>query len=407
MSNNSACLDPGQLAYQPSREGPNGSSGSLVTRYGAAAMEDGYVAIPQVVLHYRRAMGITPGEWDYLCEIFRYWRSSCDPYPSVETLAAGLACDPSTIRRYRLSLEDKGLLRVYRDENHNHYDLSKLIAAAVTLAQAEQCTPAAPCKAAPATRAKPHAKEEDLVKEDQDFDKTPTPRTAIEPVYAEESVNARTSQPGSTAPLLSPTLEVTEKNVLAATLGPISAEFGDDSPASSVTRALHMRAELRVSLERFLEAVTQAARRVRETAPTFSIIGPSGKPQGIHYFFGVLKRELRGGNARAQRQRPESRQQVRADYWANQPAPAPIQEAHPIWRAVLENLQPVITPANFQMWFACTRVLAQEGMVLRVAVPTPLVKTWLEKRLCSRVSEALRHVGHGDVRVEYVVDAAA
>ena len=112
---------------------PERSANTLTNRYGVAALEDGYVAIPQVVLHYRRALGITPGEWDYLCEIFSYWRSDTDPYPGVEALAAGLECDPSTIRRYRLALEEKGLLRVYRAGNHNHYDLAPLITAAVNL----------------------------------------------------------------------------------------------------------------------------------------------------------------------------------------------------------------------------------------------------------------------------------
>jgi len=72
-----------------------------------------------------------------------------------------------------------------------------------------------------------------------------------------------------------------------------------------------------------------------------------------------------------------------------------------------------MTSENFNAWLASTRVVHQEGEVLRVAVPAPFHKTWLEQKLHGKVTGALqkiddRTLGVGRVgRVEYVVDAAA
>jgi len=103
----------------------------LVARYGAAALDDGYVAIPRVVIRRRHALGVTAAEWDYLCEVWSYWRADRLPGPSVEDLARGLGVDQSTVRRHRASLEHKGLLRVVAHGPYNRYDLRPLIDAAV------------------------------------------------------------------------------------------------------------------------------------------------------------------------------------------------------------------------------------------------------------------------------------
>jgi len=61
---------------------------------------------------------------------------------------------------------------------------------------------------------------------------------------------------------------------------------------------------------------------------------------------------------------------------------------------------------------ASTRAVGQEGEVLRVAVPTPFNKTWLEQKLHGKVTGALHKIDDtlaiGRVgRVAYVVDPAA
>ncbi|HKO24214.1 MAG TPA: helix-turn-helix domain-containing protein, partial [Chloroflexota bacterium] len=135
----------------------------LVARYGAAALDGGYTAIPRVVIRHRRSLGITSAEWDYICELWSYWQSTAGPCPGVAALAAGLGVDQSTIRRHRASLEQKGLLRVTTEGAHNCYDLTPLIDAAVGLdrLQRDQSTTApGPRILSEAERAELHAEEE-------------------------------------------------------------------------------------------------------------------------------------------------------------------------------------------------------------------------------------------------------
>jgi len=93
--------------------------------------------------------------------------------------------------------------------------------------------------------------------------------------------------------------------------------------------------------------------------------------------------------------------------------PLPIVEEHPVWRAVLDDLAQVMTGENFNAWLATTRVVHQEGEVLRVAVPAAFNKIWLEQKLHGKVLGALHTIndaalGAGRVeRVEYVVEVAA
>ena len=84
-----------------------------------------------------------------------------------------------------------------------------------------------------------------------------------------------------------------------------------------------------------------------------------------------------------------------------------IIETNVVWRAVLEELRLVMTPENYNTWLAPTRVLAQDGDLLRVAVPCQFNKDWLEAKLHGRVMNTLARVGHEGMRVEYVVEASA
>ena len=405
MEHDTALPDPGQSPIGSTAP----SAGGLVARFGAAALCDGYTAIPNVVLRHRRALGITPGEWDYLCELFGYWRAAGDPYPGVDTLAAGLGVDASTIRRHRLSLEGKGLLRVYRAGGHNRYDLSPLIAASIGLAR-QDCTAVPPCSPAHSDRAILHGEEENL-EDIYDYDKTPHPReSSMNDRPATDSVAAGLSMrdhPSCAATLSRET--PSEEEILADTLAAIGAELGDDTPASSLTRALNIQRAQAVGTGRFLEAVEHAARRVRDRGPAFRILGADGRPNGMHYFFGVLRRQLRGASTdeRDRGRRQHAPPQGVAAAWAARPQPVPVAETHPVWRAALEELRQILTAGNFDTYLARSRVVAEDGAVLCVAVPDRFAKGWLECKLAQRVADALRQVGRSEVRVEYVVEGAA
>ena len=113
-----------------------------------------------------------------------------------------------------------------------------------------------------------------------------------------------------------------------------------------------------------------------------------------------------------QRRRESRRGEPVGNYAAGSDTPArlPITEKHPVLRAALNELAQVLPVENFNVWLASTRVMGQEGEVLRVAVPAAFNKTWLEQKLHGKAMGALHTIDYNALcveRVEYAVDAAA
>ena len=226
-----------------------------------------------------------------------------------------------------------------------------------------------------------------------------------------------------------------DDQALAAEIAALGDELGDDAPRSSLGRARNLRRDAGVSLDRFLRLLDEAAARTHDRQESIVKRRRDGQaPNGMPYLFAVLQDLLhpapprtRTGSPDADRRRsdPSGRRRRRADShshgkasgsyaaWSDSPAPLPIVEEHPVWRAVLDELAQVMTSENYNTWLATTRALDQEGELLRVAVPAPFNKTWLEQKLHGKVTGALQKIdddtlGVGRVgRVEYVVDPAA
>jgi hypothetical protein len=222
--------------------------------------------------------------------------------------------------------------------------------------------------------------------------------------------------------------------LLVAEITALSAELGDDAPRSSLGRARNLCHDAGMSLGRFLPLLDEAAARTRDRQASIVKRRRDGQaPNGMPYLFAVLQdllhpvpaktRMVDVGLDRQRDERPGRRRRRRADgrgepagsyaAWSDSPPPLPIVEEHPVWRAVLAELAQVMTSENFNAWLATTRALDQDGGVLRVAVPTPFNKTWLEHKLAGRVAAALHKIDGdtlGDTRVArvaYVVAAAA
>jgi hypothetical protein len=222
---------------------------------------------------------------------------------------------------------------------------------------------------------------------------------------------------------------------LAQEIAALSAELGDDAPRSSLSRARNLHRDASVSLDRFLRLLDEAAARTRDRqASIVKRRRDDQAPNGMPYLFAVLTdllhpapprmanvgpapdRRRSGPSGRRRRQREGSRGEPAGSYaaWSDSPAPLPIVEEHPVWRAVLDDLAQVMTSENFNAWLASTRALDQDGEVLlRIAVPAAFNKVWLEQKLHGKVMAALQKIdndalGAGRVgRVEYVVEAAA
>ncbi len=224
-----------------------------------------------------------------------------------------------------------------------------------------------------------------------------------------------------------------DDQALAAEITALGAELGDDAPRSSLGRARNLCRDAGVSPARFLRLLDEAAARTRDRQASIVKRQRDGQaPNGMPYLFAVLAdllhpapprtadvgpatdRRRAGPSGRRRRRREGDRSKPVTSYvaWSDSPARLPIVEEHPVWRAVLDELAQVMTSENFNAWLASTRVVHQEGEVLRVAVPTPFNKTWLEQKLHGKVTGALHKIDDtlaiGRVgRVEYVVDPAA
>jgi len=223
-----------------------------------------------------------------------------------------------------------------------------------------------------------------------------------------------------------------DDQALTAVIADLSAELGDDAPRSSLSRARNLCRDAGVSPARFLRLLDEAAARTRDRQASIVKRQRDGQaPNGMPYLFAVLAdllhptpprtadvgpatdRQRAGPSGRRRRQRAGGRSEPVTSYaaWSDSPARLPIVEAHPVWRAVLDELAQVLTPENFNTWLASTRALDQEGDVLRVAVPAAFNKTWLEHKLAGKVIGALQKIddalGIGRVgRVEYIIDPA-
>ena len=225
-----------------------------------------------------------------------------------------------------------------------------------------------------------------------------------------------------------------DDQALAAEIAALSAELGDDAPRSSLGRVRNLRRDAGVPPARFLRLLDEAAARTRDRQASIVKRRRDGLAvNGMPYLFAVLQdllhpapsrvpdgtpdqdRRRAGPPGRRRRRRDDGRGEPVTSYaaWSDSPAPLPITEEHPVWRAVLDELGQVLTPENFNAWLATTRALSQARGVLRVAVPAAFNKTWLEHKLYGKVTGALHKIdydalGTGRVeRVEYVIEVAA
>ncbi len=248
---------------------------------------------------------------------------------------------------------------------------------------------------------------------------TPTKRTLI------------TTPSGEALPLATANQD---DQALTGKIAALSDEFGDDAPRSSLGRARNLCRNAGVSPARFLRLLDEAAARTRARQASIVKRRRDGQaPNGMPYLFAVLTDLLHpappqpadGCSDRRHAERPGRRRRRRDGgrgepvnsyaAWADSPDRLPIVEEHPVWRAVLDELAQVLTPENFNAWLASTRVLDQDGAVLRVAVPAAFNKTWLEQKLRGKVMgvlgridyERLGYAGERVTLVEYVVGAAA
>ncbi|WP_157067117.1 helix-turn-helix domain-containing protein [Alicyclobacillus shizuokensis] len=108
--------------------------------WGHRLLDEGFLAIPNIIVRNYRRLGIEHGEFGFICAVLTYKHDGRDPYPSQETLAEHLQCSTRQIRKWADSLEKKGLLLIGQRRNRQSkqfgnvvYNFRPLIEAALKL----------------------------------------------------------------------------------------------------------------------------------------------------------------------------------------------------------------------------------------------------------------------------------
>jgi hypothetical protein len=207
--------------------------------------------------------------------------------------------------------------------------------------------------------------------------------------------------------------------VLAAVLSPYRHEFRDNATErASTTRLLNLYRRSRLERTVFISLLAEAAARTRENVRLGAIEGPA-----FAYLVSVLE-QLLHPDAPGEGNRPAAAPQNALQsippsdplFQATSSSPpghspsegltAPPEETNPIWKAVLHELQLVLTEANFQTWLATTRVLRQSENTLQVGVPRQFHADWLNHKLRTRITRTMERLGYAGLQVEFVVAGA-
>lgn len=106
----------------------------LSKRWGASVINEGWTAIPNILIERQQALQLKPTEMNIILVLLKYWwEKGKSPYPSKKTIGDLINRDTSTVRRSLKRLEELGLVkresRYYEKggQTSNEYDLSGLV----------------------------------------------------------------------------------------------------------------------------------------------------------------------------------------------------------------------------------------------------------------------------------------
>jgi chromosomal replication initiator protein len=72
-----------------------------------------------------------------------------------------------------------------------------------------------------------------------------------------------------------------------------------------------------------------------------------------------------------------------------------------VWDQVLARLETKLNPHSFATWFRPTESLGLEGTTLRIRVPNPQFRDWLQRNYQGLIAEVLLEIGHGDLDLSF------
>lgn len=83
-----------------------------------------------------------------------------------------------------------------------------------------------------------------------------------------------------------------------------------------------------------------------------------------------------------------------------------ISEISIIWNSLLEELEPVLSPASFETWLKTARLIEIKDDVAVIAAPNTFAKEWLETRLHPTLKSTLSALAGKTINVKIIVDEA-
>jgi len=102
---------------------------SVAERWSPEIISKGFTPVPNLLIQYRKYMGMTVTEFYVLLAIEKWrWDNNQKPWPSIKTLTKQTGLSASTIGRATQGLEAIGLIeRIHRYNSSNLYDMQPLI----------------------------------------------------------------------------------------------------------------------------------------------------------------------------------------------------------------------------------------------------------------------------------------
>jgi len=81
-----------------------------------------------------------------------------------------------------------------------------------------------------------------------------------------------------------------------------------------------------------------------------------------------------------------------------------VSEISIIWNNLLEELEPVLSPASFETWLKTAKLIAIKEDTAIIAVPNTFAKEWLETRLFPTLKSTLSALAGRTINVKIIVD---
>lgn len=81
-----------------------------------------------------------------------------------------------------------------------------------------------------------------------------------------------------------------------------------------------------------------------------------------------------------------------------------ISEISIIWNSLLEELEPVLSPASFETWLKTARLIDIKDDVAIIGAPNTFAKEWLETRLLQNLKNTLSALAGKSINVKIIVD---